>query len=197
MATAARGTFGVTDTETDKPKWLSDAQKAKTFYVSSEEAVLKTNTDRGIKGPGWYLINEKVNSSGTTSQDVECLVAFKYATALTASAGDNDGGVIGDVEFSFVTQPSSVTVQAPAGATFSVVVSVPTNATYKWQQKTGTAAYADIAEAGVYSDVTTATLVISDSTGLNGVSYRCIATAATSAAVITSKKATLTVTPAP
>lgn len=196
MATAARGTFGVTDTAVDKPKWLSAAQKANTYYVSSEEAELKTNKDRGIRGPGWYLINEKVDADGNTSQDTECLVAFKYLTALTATAGDNDGGVIANTEFSFATQPSNVTVQAPAGATFSVVVSAPAGATYQWQQKTGTAAYTNVTNAGVYTGATTGTLAISASTGLDGVSYRCIVTAATSAAIITSKKATLTVTPA-
>ena len=49
-----------------------------------------------------------------------------------------------------------------------------------------------ISNGGVYSDATTATLAISNSTGLDGNQYRCVVSA-TGAADVTSSAATLTV----
>lgn len=187
--------YGVTDATESKPKWLSADDAAKAFFVSTEEAALATNQAKGIRGPGWYLIKTKDEAGGNQRTFVECLVALATTTAANATAGDAaDDTVVADVEFAITTQPSAATVAAPAAATFSVVVSVPAGATYQWQQKTGTAAYANIADAGVYSTATTATLNISDSTGLTGVKYRCIVTNAAGTAQVTSKGAELTVT---
>jgi hypothetical protein len=47
--------------------------------------------------------------------------------------------------------------------------------TYQWQlQTSGVGAYANISNGGVYTTATTATLNISNSTGLNGNRYRCV-----------------------
>lgn len=54
----------------------------------------------------------------------------------------------------------------------------------------------NIADAGVYSNSTTGTLSISDSTDLNGHIYRVIATNAAGTASVTSNGAKLSVTPA-
>jgi hypothetical protein len=186
--------FGVTDAEISKPKWLSAEDAAKAFFVSSEEAALASNKAKGIKGPGWYLIKTKDEAGGNQRTFMECLVALANATALNSKSGDaTDDLVVADVEFAITTQPSAASVTAPAAATFGVVVSVPAGATYQWQQKTGAAAYANIANGGVYSTATTATLNISNSTGLNGVKYRCVITNAASTAQVTSKGAELTV----
>lgn len=186
--------FGVTDAAPSKPKWLSAEDAAKAFFVSTEEALLASNQAKGIRGPGWYLVKTKDEAGGNQRTFVEQLVSLAAATATNAKAGDaTDDLVVADVEFAVTTQPASISRTAPAGATFSVVVSVPAGATYQWQQKTGSASYANIANGGVYSTATTATLNISNSTGLNGVKYRCVVTNAAGTAQVTSKGAELTV----
>ena len=186
--------YGVTDAAGSKPKWLSAEDAANAFFVSTEEALLATNQAKGIRGPGWYLIKTKDEAGGTKRTFVEQLVSLAAFTATNAKAGDAaDDLVVADVEFAVTTQPSASTVTAPAAATFTVVVSVPAGATYQWQQKTGSAAYANISNGGVYSTATTATLNISNSTGLNGVKYRCVVTNAAATAQVTTKPAELTV----
>jgi hypothetical protein len=186
--------FGITDAEISKPKWLPTADKAKAFFVSSEEAALTSNKTKGIKGPGWYLIKTKDEAGGNQRTYVECLVSLTNSTALNSKSGDAaDDFVVADVEFAITSQPSTASVTAPAAATFAVVVSVPAGATYQWQQKTGAASYVDIANGGVYSTATTNTLNISNSTGLNGVEYRCVVTNAGGTAQVTSNGAKLIV----
>jgi hypothetical protein len=183
--------YGKLDNAGSKPKWLSAADKAKAFFVSTEEAQLATNKAKGISGAGWYLLNTKVTSDGQTRELAECLVALSVANATAGDAADDTK--VADVEFAFTTQPVAASVTAPAAASFSVVVSVPSGATYQWQSKTGNAAFANVANAGVFSGATTATLAISNSTGLNGVMYRCVVTNSGATAQITSKGAKLTV----
>lgn len=185
--------YGKTDAVLSKPKWLSAADKAKCFFVSLEEAQLADTRAKGIRGPGWYLINEKVGADGQTRLKVECLVSL---SVLNAAQGDGvDDAVVGDAAFKINLHPLAASVTAPAGATFTVGTT-DVAATYVWQVKVGSAAYTAIASAGVYSGATTATLVISDATGLTGNIYRCITTNSTANASATSKGAKLTVSPA-
>ena len=47
--------------------------------------------------------------------------------------------------------------------------------TYQWQIQTGgSGAYTNLSNGGVYTTVTTATMNISNSTGLTGNRYRCV-----------------------
>lgn len=186
--------YGVTDATESKPKWLSTEDAAKAFFVSTEEALLASNQAKGIRGPGWYLVKTKDEAGGTQRTFVEQLVSLAAATATNAKAGDAaDDLTVADVEFAVTTQPASVSVTAPAAASFTILASVTAGTTYQWQQKTGAGAYANITNGGVYSTATTATLNISNSTGLNGVKYRCIATTAAGTAQVTTKAAELTV----
>lgn len=182
--------FGKTDTVGSKPKYLSTADKAKAFFVSSEEAQLATNKAKGITTAGWYLLNSKVDAStGNNREMAECLVAMSVANAVSGDAADDT--MVADVEFAFTTQPAAASVTAPAVASFTVALSA--GGTYQWQSKTGSAAYVNVSDAGVYTGATTASLAISDSTGLNGVKYRCVVANAAGTAQITSKGAKLTV----
>ncbi len=92
----------------------------------------------------------------------------------------------------FTTQPVSVSLCAGAASFTAAAV----NATsYQWQLSTnGGGAWANILAAGVYTNVTTTTLNISNITGLNGNQYRCVATGAGGPA--NSNAATLSVSPA-
>ncbi len=90
----------------------------------------------------------------------------------------------------FTTHPTNATVCAPQATSFTVAA---TNATsLQWQISTdGGTAWTNIAAAGVYSNVTTTTLNISNTAGLNANQYRCVATNVGGS--VNSNAATLTV----
>ena len=182
--------FGKLDNDNSKPKWLTTAQKAEVFFVSAEEAALATNKAKGITGAGWYKLTSKVTSDGVKRDFAECLVAMSIANAVSGDAADD--AYVADADLAFTTQPAGANVTAPAAASFTVVVTPSAGATYQWQVKVGAAAYVNVTDAGVYSNATTATLNISDSTGLSGNKYRVVVTNAAGTATVTSKPATLT-----
>lgn len=182
--------FGNTDADASKPTWLQAADKANTYFVSVEEAQLEANKLKGIKGPGWYLIKEVVTSAGQTRYRSECLVSMSVLNAVQGDAPDD--AIVGDVEFKITTQPLVSSVTAPAATSFTVATT-DVSATYQWQIKVGSAAYANVTNTGVYTGATTATLAISDSTGLDGMAFRCITTNAAATASATSRGAKLNV----
>ena len=80
--------------------------------------------------------------------------------------------------------------------TFAVVAAIAPSGTmtYQWQTNGGAGtSYSNIANAGVYSGATTATLAISNVAGLNNYKYRVIVSS-TTAASKTTTGVTLTVT---
>ena len=83
--------WGKTDTETDAPKYLSDADKENTYFVDLTEAGVESNRDKGITTPGWNLYTTYVNALGDTRHKVENLVAMKVSAV---DAGDD--GVTGN-----------------------------------------------------------------------------------------------------
>jgi hypothetical protein len=90
----------------------------------------------------------------------------------------------------FTTQPANLTVVAPAAASFTIVALSEIAISYQWQTFNA-GSWVFIIPAGVYSGVNSATLSISNSSGLNGHQYRCQAT--NSQGTTTSTVATLTV----
>lgn len=190
--TAPAGT-GATITPRIKLNRAGISDNADIVFVSKEESVLVDNKLKGIKGPGWYKITEKVANDGTLRFMTAQLASMSALSSANATTGDNtDDAVAADVEISITTQPAASSVTAPAATTFTVVASGAT--TYQWQLQTaGVGAYANISNGGVYTTATTATLNISNSTGLNGNRYRCIVSNAGSNAVAKSNGAKLTV----
>jgi hypothetical protein len=171
--TAPAGT-GATLTPNMKFNRAGISDNADIVFVSNEESLLSANRLKGIKTAGWYKITEKMTNEGTLRYSTENLVSMSALSTLNATSGDNtDDLVAGDVEISITTQPAAASVTAPAATTFTVVASGAT--TYQWQlQTSGVGAYANISNGGVYTTATTATLNISNSTGLNGNRYRCV-----------------------
>ena len=190
--TAPAGT-GATLTPKMKFNRAGLSDNADVVFISNEEAVLAANRLKGVKTPGWYKITEKMTNEGTIRYATEQLVSMSALSSLNATTSDNtDDAVVADVEISITTQPAAASVTAPAATTFTVVASGAT--TYQWQLQTaGVGAYANIANGGVYTTATTATLNISNSTGLNGNRYRCVVGNAGSNAVAKSNGAKLTV----
>jgi subtilisin-like proprotein convertase family protein len=108
-----------------------------------------------------------------------------------------------------VNQPTTLNANLPAPqtictdkvATFSVAVTAGTGPhSYQWQVSTTgiTGAYGNIANGGVYSGATTATLTITaPPVTMNGYYYRCVVTGAAPCAAVNSIPARLTVNPLP
>lgn len=94
------------------------------------------------------------------------------------------------------TQPAAASVTAPAPAQFTVAATTNDGGTlsYQWQLSTnGGTTFTNITNGGVYSTATTATLNISDATGLDGRQYRVVISSTGGAPNATSSAATLTV----
>ena len=94
------------------------------------------------------------------------------------------------------TQPDPASVTAPAGATFTVAATTNDGGplSYQWQLSTDAgSSYANITDGGVYSGATTATLTISDSTGLDDNRYRVQIASTGGSPAVTSDAVALTV----
>lgn len=106
------------------------------------------------------------------------------------------GGGSGLPVITITDQPDSTTVATGSPASFTVGASVTGGETlsYQWQGRAPAGSYANLSNAGVYSDVTTVTLAISDATGLDGWQYRCVVSATGGAIPVASVGAVLTVT---
>ncbi len=76
---------------------------------------------------------------------------------------------------SISTQPINAAVCGNSVTNFSVIATDAT--TYQWQISTNNgSSFSDIAASSIYSNVTTPTLTISNSTGMNSNQYRCMVT---------------------
>lgn len=141
--------------------------------------------NRKLPHTGWVL---KTTGTGGRANRIqyECLVA---------------GGLqygVGAVTLTIAVDTADKSVNTDISTTFSVGVTAdPTvDLVYQWQRSiNSTAAFANLSNAGVYSNVTTATLTIANTNGLNGNRFRCVVDSANAdlAAAVTSTNATLTV----
>lgn len=157
--------------------------KVGVFGVDTAE----TSAESAVAHAGWVVRTE--GTGGRAGR-----VQYETLVAMGSISTDAEDTIMKDVKIKFLTQPVPATVVAPAPATFAVTTdSVPTGAsiTYQWQANTGSG-FANLTNAGVYSNTTTATLSISNTTGLTGVQYRALALSA-GANTITSRAAVLTV----
>jgi hypothetical protein len=96
--------------------------------------------------------------------------------------------------------PVNQTVCTDKVATFSAAVTAGTGPhSYQWQVSTnGGVSFANVANGGVYSGATTATLTITaPPVSMSTYQYRCVVTGAAPCAAQTSRVATLTVNPLP
>jgi hypothetical protein len=91
--------WGEEDNAASVPKYLTDAEKAKTFFVDTGEAAVEANRDKGLKTGGWNYYEEY----GSGRIRVEPLVAM----AKTAVEAGDDG-------FAANTTVEDATVEDPA-----------------------------------------------------------------------------------
>jgi hypothetical protein len=121
-------------------------------------------------------------------------VNFKLSDLCSAAVGIEPGLTYAPV---VSTQPENDSKVAGQSSLLAVVASGEFDATYtltyQWQLSSDSGAnWSDIVASGIYVDVTTAQLMISDVTGLDGYLYRCLVT--NDSGTTASNSATLTVT---
>ena len=155
------------------------------FGVDENEMAANSNVE-GAGHAGW--VHVRTNGS---RKIVETLVAM----SKNGITGDAEDVVFEDYLITIDTQPADDASATGSAVTFSVAASITGTGgtlTYQWQEDSGSG-FANITAAGVYSDVTTDTLAISDNTGLDTYQYRVVVSA-TGADSVTSTAATLTET---
>jgi hypothetical protein len=180
--------WGKTDASGSKPKYLSAADAANAVFVSAEEAVLKTNKDKGILGAGWWLVKEFTDADGKTRYKSEHLVAMTVANATSGDAADDAKVADVEVTLTISAQPAAQTTVS-GEATFTVTASASTGTvTYQWQKKAAAATrWTSVAGA------TTDTLALTAQTSAaNGDQYRVVIGSTSGAVKVTSDAATLT-----
>ena len=189
-AYATANASGATITGQDAPKFLA-AEGAtiqaidKIFGVDTNEALAQT-TD-----PGWVYVNSYTDGNGNSRVKREVIVA---ASSYTADAEDV---VYPDAVITINTQPSNSTEDSGNAVSFTVEASVlPTTATilYRWEEDQG-AGFAELSDAGIYSNTTTATLNIANNASLDGYVYRVQISATGVSANTVSANGTITVNP--
>lgn len=132
------------------------------------------------------LSGNKYRCKVTSTNGSNVAVEYSPAGTLTATPA----------VIAITAQPGNQSVTAPAAMSFSVTASITAGATltYAWQESAdGGTVWTSLVAAGVYSNVATATLGISDSTGLDTYQYRCYLTGNNGAAPVTSTAGTATV----
>lgn len=145
------------------------------------------NFSRGHRVTDQAHFVERLTASGMAS------LAFLLNEAISAVAIAVESGLTWTPIFT--VQPTSHSVATASATSFTVTVTVENSAsiTYQWQLSAdGGGTWSAVAESSPYSDTQTNTLLISDSTGLDAVQYRCVATNASGDT--TSNAALLTVT---
>jgi hypothetical protein len=184
---------GNQDSANNMPRWISQKNKirAKGTVGNANRAAAFGNTTPNIWGvfavdekeaaanPQFAhagIIAKRVGSGGRAGRiQTEVLIA-----GSTYGKNDFDGAAIADGKVTLdSTRPSNKAVTAPAGTTLSVVptfrpVSAGATATYLWEQTTnGGTSWTTVTNTGVFSGATTATVTISNTTGMNNYQYRC------------------------
>jgi len=169
------------------------------YGVDIYEAQATLNTPRKVAHAGWVGVHTYIDCHGNYRVKSETLVAMSGITTGTAAVGTSYGDAADDAQYqdfsiTFTTQPSNRTgILTTANTTFAVVASVDPTATlaYQWQYAASVgAAYTNLSNGGIYSNVTTATVGIASTTNTttrpNGFYFRSVVTTNSDAGYATS-----------
>jgi hypothetical protein len=180
-----------TDAPASKPKFAAAADLPFTFFVSTEEALIPANKDKGINGAGWWDIREYKDGAGNQRYKTILLVAMSTSNAISGDDAADDA-TVADVNAvaAISVQPTSQTTISGA-ATFSVTAAVTPSGTisYQWQKALGATAtrFANVLGA------TSSSLVVSAQTaGNTGDKYRVVVASNNGAVKVNSTSVTLT-----
>ena len=199
--------WGKTDTLASAPKYLTSASGASpqtdvdnAFFVDTTEAAVTSNRAKGIKTPGWNLVQD----IGNGRLRVEPLIPMKVSAADAGDLGVSSNTEIEDLTvpdtvIAITVQPASISRVAPATATFTVTATATpsTTLTYQWQVQQSNESGSTWTNIGTNSAsyTTGVTAVAPGSGATNGDKYRVLVSAPNNTSqVVTSSIAVLTVT---
>jgi hypothetical protein len=141
------------------------------YGVDVYEANAALNTKQKVAHAGWVGVHTYIDCHGNYRVKSEVLVAFSGITTGTSALGTSYGDATDDAAYpdfliSFTTQPSTPS----------------STLTYQWQYASSVgAAYTNLSNNAIYSNVTTATVGIASTTVTNtrpdGYYYRAVVTA--------------------
>lgn len=190
--------YGRTDSAANVTKagrGIAASSQAKTIvFVDNQEAALAENKARGINAPGWWSYFTYTDGEGNVRHKAEMLVTIA-GPDTNANETQSDDAIAADYGITIDNNPQDASVTAPAGASFAVAaVSRPAGGslTFLWQQSADGTTWANLTESAQNTGVGTPTLLLADSSGLDGYQYRVIINVDGGASV-TSEAATLTV----
>ncbi|MFN8345089.1 MAG: T9SS type A sorting domain-containing protein [Spirosomataceae bacterium] len=173
--------------------------KIRIFNNAASTGIFEFGTSNDLTVVGIYKDDAATLSAGDYNQTTNTFTHFGLSAGsqtLYAKITRPGGTCPQIVPFTFVvsvasvftTHPSNQTVCPGSPASFTVAIANAAN--YQWQLNTG-GGWNNVPATSPYSNETTATLNISNATGLNGYQYRCVAFS-TGGASVTSNAATLT-----
>jgi hypothetical protein len=180
--------WGKQDQTSNKPKYLSDAEKNLTVGVDITEAETSANINKGINTPGWVKYTTYTDAQGSTRNKSEVLVAMSTISTDASSAALDPWITIG-------TQPTAVSVTSPADAVFTVAATINTGATptYQWEVSTdGGSTWAN-STAAAGTTAATLTVVSTDADYVDANEFRVVVSGTAVAANVTSNAAVLSV----
>jgi hypothetical protein len=173
------------------------ALAAATFSVTATGTPAPTyQWMQSVNGGSFTNINGAVSASYTTPATTVANSGAQYECVVTNASGSVTSNAASltvnptPVAPSITSQPASMTVTAPATATFSVTATGTPAPAYQWMQSVNGGAYSNISGAMSASYTTTATTVAN-----SGTQFECVVT--NSSGGVTSSVASLTVNPAP
>ena len=79
--------WGKTDTQADAPKYLSETDAAKVYFIDETEAGLAANQARGLGTGGWNLYTTYTDAGGATRHRSETLVSMRVAAVAAGDVG--------------------------------------------------------------------------------------------------------------
>jgi len=176
---------------------------ASIYGVDIYETGSSATTQYAVTHAGWVGIKTYMGSEGEMRVKTETLVAFSGISTNVGPTYGAEGDAFDDVIFpdrliTITSQPSNRTgILTTANTTFAVVASADPAASlsFQWQYSSTGIAYTNLANTGIYSNVTTATVgIASTSVTANrpdGYYFRSVITA-DGGATATSNAATLT-----
>jgi hypothetical protein len=164
-------TSGVSATLEQSPKWLAAGSGATVQSIGNVYGVDANEATANNEIPGWVYTNVYTDMHGNIRRKSEVLCTL---ATITTDAEDT---VYPDVKIVIGTQPSNATVGAGNTASFTVAATtLPTGGTinYRWQRAANSiAAFVDLTNATTYTNTTTATLNIANSSvAVTGSVYR-------------------------
>lgn len=181
VCASAATTFGVTATGTGLTYQWQENQGA--GFVNLVDGGIYSNSSTAT-------LNISAVTPAMSGYTYQCIVSGTCSPAVTS----NIASLTVNPATTVTGNPTPVTMCAPANTTFGVTATGTGALTYQWQVSTnGGATFNNLTNAGVYSNVTTATMTITGGTvALNGNLYQCVVTSPTCGSA-TSASAMLTV----